>query len=441
MSETLLEKEDSSRVSRKTVYPRLGSRLPSSMDNDYFSSNNNLFDFDTISDDLKHHRYSRSKLRSHLCRFLLGLHSYPLLIIIFSFFIGLAFFGIPMALIYFNNKQNIINPIIFILFFSISFSILLLLIRCRDDIKNKLNYGAKWERKNFLKNLGLSLTLIILSVSAFFLRNLYNQIIEFIDNFNDDEDDKKQYSYDFFMKYIINISCYLIGEKSNEKICIKKENQELLYNDLRICCVPLVIFCFNKIIKIIIIQVKHTFPNILVFFNFFLFTFLIILFPYISKIEIFSLSLISLIEIILLSLIFLGYIIWTICEIYKLLSNPKDKNFGINRYECSQILFILLFDVVNIFGASFIYISLLICYFSSNNIFELYDNLNILILISQMLKIGFLLLIISNSYYYGHHLLSLIFRPIALQYTPAKLKENYVRIKNRNYSSFSGSTL
>ena len=47
------------------------------------------------------------------------------------------------------------------------------------------------------------------------------------------------------------------------------------------------------------------------------------------------------------------------------------------------------------------------------------------------LKIGFLLSIISNSYYYGHHLLALIFRPIALKYAPSKLKQNYIRVNRK----------
>ena len=48
---------------------------------------------------------------------------------------------------------------------------------------------------------------------------------------------------------------------------------------------------------------------------------------------------------------------------------------------------------------------------------------------------GFLLCIICNSYYYVHHLLSLIFRPIALQYAPPKLKEDYYIMANINPSS------
>ena len=47
------------------------------------------------------------------------------------------------------------------------------------------------------------------------------------------------------------------------------------------------------------------------------------------------------------------------------------------------------------------------------------------------LKIGFLLIIIGNSYYFGHYLLSLIFRPISIQYAPYELKNEYYIKANR----------
>ena len=423
MSDYLLEREKestSSYKSKKTGYPN-------SMDNEYGSSKENIFDFYNESNEIDNLSkiYTKSKLRRCLCKILAGLYSFPILIIILSFCIGMTLFGIPMLFIYFNILGNIIKPIIFILLFSIFFSIILIIIRIIDDKKTPKNIGAKWERKNILKNLGLSITLMILTVSAFFFHHFFDKIIskegqlELINNSKKDEND---YCCDFIMKYIIG--CYLVEEERQYDNQIKESSDEILENlfdDLRISCIPLVIFGFNKIIKIIIIEVKYTFSNLLVFFNFFLLTVLIILFPYFSKSY---RSIISIIEIILLSLIFLGYITWTICEIYKLFYNPKDKSFGINKYNCCQILFIFLFYLMNIFGSLWIYFSILFSYFA-------YINYNLQLI---LLKVGFLLLTISNSYYYGHHLLSLIFRPIALEYIPAPQKKYY----KRAYSSFTG---
>ena len=71
-------------------------------------------------------------------------------------------------------------------------------------------------------------------------------------------------------------------------------------------------------------------------------------------------------------------------------------------------------------------------YINYNNKEETFKDLKIAL---YLLKIGFLFFIMSNSFYYGHYFLSLIFRPIALQYAPIKLKENYVR-SSKNLSSY-----
>ena len=51
------------------------------------------------------------------------------------------------------------------------------------------------------------------------------------------------------------------------------------------------------------------------------------------------------------------------------------------------------------------------------------------------LKIGFLLCVLNNSYYYGHQILSIIFRPISIQYAPVKLKKFYIKA-NKNLASY-----
>lgn len=401
-----------------------------------------LFEFDRISDTLKH-IHSNSRIRNNLSRVLSKFYSYPILIIIFSFLIGLLFFGVPMLFIFFQVFENIIKPIIFIILISLFFSISIIIIRIIDDKKHKFNIGAKWERKNILKNIGLSLTLIILTIESFLFHSFFNDIINYKKKNELDliyeNNNIIQYNnniYDFIMRYIIN--CFLVDE--NE---IKNKNFEVnniieklvlnkLHNSLVIACIPFIIFCTNKIIKIMIIEVKYTIPQLIVFLNsFFLCSFIFILHFFYDDKNI-KWHIISLIELIVIILIFLGYIFWIINAIYKLYKNPKDKNFAINKYDFCHISIILFFDLLNFIGTSLMIISIIISFTNYVNEYETYkDLINIIFL----LKFGFLLCVISNSYYYGHHLLSLIFRPISLQYAPVKLKRYYI-IANKNMNIF-----
>ena len=396
---------------------------------------NNIFEFNKVTYSLKH-IYSKSKIRTKLANILSELYSYPILIIVFSFIIGLILYGIPMLLIYFRIFTNALVPIIFIIIESIFFSLLIIIIRLIDDKKNKLNFGAKWQRKNFCKNLGLSLTLIILLTSAFLLYNSFNNIIQNKQQLINERDKifRLEYKKDFFIKYIIN--CIIIQGNT-----IENENAKFLnyidyniaidfYKSLMISCIPLFIFCFNKIIKTIVIKVKYTFSNLLLYINFFLFMIMIyITYYFYYKKNIIFWSIISIIEIVLLGFIYIGYMLWTLGSMYKLCKNPKDKNFTIYKYDCNQIFLIFCIGIINISGAHLIFTSLLLYFLSY--LLDHNDDDQDLSIILLTLKIGFILITISNSYYYGYHLLSLIFRPIALQYAPARLKKNYILVNRK----------
>ena len=78
------------------------------------------------------------------------------------------------------------------------------------------------------------------------------------------------------------------------------------------------------------------------------------------------------------------------------------------------------------------FISILLNFVNFINKEETFRDLKLATLV---LKIGFMVFTLSNSFYYGHYFLSLIFRPIALQHAPIKLKENYVR-STKNLSSY-----
>ena len=439
MSEFLLDKESYSENTQKMSTP-IGS------ENEELSSStkNNLFEFDIIADTLKH-IYSKSKLKKNLSSALSIFYTYPILIILFSFLIGSFFFGLSMLFIFFKIFENLMKPIIFIILFTLVFCISLIIIRVIDDFKNQGNLGAKWERNNIVKILGISLTLIILTIGAFFFHAFINNLLAYKNkndillNYNEikyNNYDKKSFENNFFLIYIIN--CFLLDKsqiESENSIISNYFGDEILkklHMSLLISCIPLFIFCFNKLIKVFLIEVKFTIPKFIIYINFFFFIILIFIDHSFFDKNNFNWFIISLIEIILLSLIYLGFILLKINSVYKLNKNPKDKNFTINKFDLGLLFLIFTFDLIDLIGSSLIYMSLLINFinYAYNN--ETYKDLNNSVL---FLRIGFLLCIISNSFYYGHFLLSLIFRPIALQYAPVKLKKFYIRA-NRNLGSF-----
>lgn len=423
-------------------YDKTSESIKSKAQNDESINTVNFFEFDIVTDTLKH-IHSGSKIRKNLSSTLANFYSYPILIIIFSFLTGLIFMGVPMIVIYLKIFQNLMKPIIFLILLSLFFSILIIIVHIIDDKRNKVSILAKWERKIVFKNIGLSLTLIILVVGAFLMHNFFDDILEKINNDNMDliyDDNNEAYVevHDFIIKYIIN--CFLFNETkiNNDKLKVKYYINEPdsvwtdLHFSLLIACIPLFIFIMNKLIKSIIIEVKYTVAQLIIFINSFI-LFILIFFTHFLKYDRNSYwEVISILEIILLGFIYFGYIYWTIHSIYKFCKNPKDKSFSIDRYDLSHIIIIILFDIINIIGYTLIYLSILGNFINLAFKDETLYDLKIVLL---LLKIGFLLTIVSNSYYYGHHLLSLIFRPIAIQYTPAKLKKYYIRA-NKKLSAF-----
>ena len=127
-----------------------------------------------------------------------------------------------------------------------------------------------------------------------------------------------------------------------------------------------------------------------------------------------------------LLLISVGYIFWTILSLYNFYQNPKDKSFAIYKYKRLEFLLISFFYIINIIGTVLMVMALVKNFIDNANNNEQFKNFKSSLL---YLKIGFILNVISNSYYYGHYMLSLIFRPIALEYAPAKLKQYCIRSK------------
>lgn len=415
----------------------------SSSDNDFFlvKDESNYIVIDALK-----HIHPRSKLKRRLAYILGTFYSCQISFIFISLTIGVLILGIPLLLIYNNLISNIAIPFLIIAIFSLIFSFLLIVVRIWDGIANKTGFLQKWERKNIFKNIGTIFTLIILIISIGFILNLCSKITDYK---NDEKividisgsTMSKELTADYLFKYIINMAFFSPNDvnSNNEDYNIKfyvndDEDINILRKKLIFILIPLLIICFNKIIKCFIIEVKFTIAQLIFFFgSFFCCLLSIIINNYkIEDLINLNIGVISIFELILIIIIYIGYISWIFHSSFRLIRNPKDKNFSIRKYTLFNIILILLFDLATLIGASFIILSFI--YFNVS-ILNGEENLKNLKISFKILKLGYLLLIIGNSYYYGHYLLSMIFRPISIQYSPYELKNyKYIKAKRNLYN-------
>ena len=401
------------------------------------------FNFDITVDTLKH-IYSKSNLRKKLANILAFLYTSPTYIILFSFLIGLIFFSLPLFLIYFHIYYNFMTAFIVLIIIAFILFTTHFAIRLFDDIKNKVGITTKWERKNLIITFGIILTLFIMTFGIYLLNQFFDDILMY----NEDEQLKIVYEpeegdendkiiiKDFLIKYVVN--CFLLNVKKIKNNEAKVTNYIRDYSiiidlmhKLQKCSIPFLIYSFNKLIQTIIIQIKYTIPKIIFFSSIFCLCIIMIIKEKIfkEKEENFFLSFLQMVFIILITF---AYLSWCISCMWRRYKKPKDKNFAIERYELSQLILIYIFEFMNLIAILIMFISIIMNYINYNNKEETFKDLKIAL---YLLKIGFLVFIMSNSFYYGHYFLSLIFRPIALQYAPIKLKENYVR-SSKNLSSY-----
>ena len=401
------------------------------------------FDFDTTVDTLEH-IYSKSSLRKKLAKILAIFYKYPSYIILFSFLIGLIFFCLPLLLIYFQVFDNFMLAFLIVAIINLILCFTQIAIRCFDDKTNNVGITPKWERKNIIISIGLILSLIIFIVGIYYLETFFDDVLRY---YNDDklkiiyekedgDDNDKIFINDFFIKYMVN--CFLLNMKKIKNNDAHVTNYISYYsiiteliNKLKLAAIPFLIYSFNKLIQTIIIQIKYTIPKLIFFSSIFCLCILMIIKNslYKEKEEIFYLSFIQMTLIILITF---GYLSWCVSCMWRRYKKPKDKNFAIEKYEPSQLILIFIFDLMNIISILAMFISVLLNYINFNNKDETFKDLTIVV---YLLKFGFLCFILSNSFYYGHYFLSLIFRPIALQYAPIKLKDNYVR-NSKNLSTY-----
>ena len=382
----------------------------------------------------------RSCYKGPLIRMLINIYLHHILIIIFSFILGIIFFGLPMIFIYINLFENITTPLLIICSFGLLFSLLYIIIPCIDSKKNKYMLSAKPERKNLFRNIGNIFLFLLLLATSFFANNFYSDFLK-------DKDDKikfdynESYSYgsevlssDFIFKYIIYfllIDYDKIKKLKGQRIQMIFEEWDIntLRYDMIYMNIPLLVITFFTLIKIFIIEVKQTVEKVLLFGGIFTLLFFqcYINSNAIEHLKGKNLFIVSLFQNALIIIILFGYILWNVNYTLLFIKKRKDNNFAIRRYKKYFINIIIIIDIITCLGYGIVALSLLYCFISFNYNKSNTDNedfehfYNSLII----LKIGFFPIILGNSYYFGYYFLSSIFRPLAIYYPPYELKNSH----------------
>lgn len=412
----------------------------------YFGSSSSQED-DLIYETLKYIKV-KSCYKKGLLRSLANLYKNQAAIIIYSFLLGLIFFGIPMIFIYIKLFTNAALPLLIICLFGLIFSIISIVIPYIDSKKYKYFLSAKPERKNLFRHIGNIFLFLLLILSVFFAYIFYKDFLEDKDEKIKFDYNSSYYSYDsqvlssdFIFKYII----YLLMIDNDKIKGIKERKIRMIFDnwdmnrlryDLINMCIPLLIITFFSLIKIFIVEVRQTIEKVIFFGGVFTLLFFqcYINSNAIENLKGKNLIIASIFQNAIIVIILLGYILWNVNYTLSFIKERKDKNFAIRMLRNYFIYIIIIIDIITCFGYGIVVMSLLYCFisFNFNKDSENFKHLYISLII---LKIGFFPIILGNSYYFGYYFLSLIFRPLT-HYAPYQLKNSHYVKYNRKLLNF-----
>ncbi len=370
---------------------------------------------------------SRSPMKTCLSHTLGTFHSYPLLLIMIEIYLGLLFIGLPIFfIIYLNIFENKIISFLIIILISLIFSLGIMIIRYLDDKKHNLSSLVRWQRNNLVSNFGISLNLLILILPAFYIFKLYNDLQEELWEHKEKNDLKMNYFYSFI------IDLYYFTHDKNNMTCVDdnfaKDDKinKIIKDNLFYASIPLFIISFFKIVNGILIKMKYYLEHIIFYLIIFIFCLLNIIL-YKNEIE---KNVISLTQIIVIILLLSIYIIWIIHSFIIKIKYNKDKCFGIRNYKKRHLFIILLFDILLFTGTSIILTAFIFYYINYIGNNELFVEINI---IKFLFKLGLGLSSLGFTYYYRHHLMKMIMKPISFEFIPSELMyENFIKIKRDN---------
>lgn len=386
--------------------------------------------------------HPKSKIRQCLLKSLNTYHSHPLLFFFMQFLIGFLFVLGPLAAFYYYfliNKQYMISiiPIIATISSLTFLSFIFIFIRSCDDQRNKGRLIATWERGNILTLLklvfkgGLLIWFTVVLFKLFvFCGNIVNQISLV-------EINGKEIKQCFLYKLIF----YALMIQGNIKTNPEYLNSKLLFNyggldeekitmsikfKIYMIMIPLLFVSFFTFIKVLFIKVKRFWSK----FFCSLLSFINILYFIITNVTTIDTSLqyiFDYIQFSLLSLLFISKIAsWLLYNIPHICKR-KDSSFQFRRLPIRYITLYFLIDCINLTGYCILLVGVIISFESISN-----ESRNSISNIFLCGRTSFILLSVSNAVYFGHFFMELLYKPIAVEYIPAKLKDSRYMHCSRN---------
>ena len=386
--------------------------------------------------------HPKSKMRQCLLKSLSTYHSHPLLFFFMQLFIGSLFVLSPLAAFYYCfiiNKQYAISIIpIIVTISSLTFlSFIFIFIRSCDDQRNKGRLIATWERGNILTLLklffkgGLLIWFTVVLFKFFvFCGSIVNQISLV-------EINGKEIKQCFLYKLIF----YAVIIQGKLKIDTEYLNSKLLFNfgnlneeeitkniKFKIYMIMLPVLCisFFTFIKVLFVKVKKFWSK----FFCSLLSFINILYFIVTNVITIDTSLQYIFDYIQFSLISLLLIAkiaaWLLYNVRRLCKR-KNSSFQFRRLPTCYITLYFLIDCINLTGYCVLLVGVIISFESISN-----ESRNAISNIFLCGKTSFVFLSVSNALYFGHFFLELLYKPIAVEYIPAKLKDSRYMHCSRN---------
>ena len=386
--------------------------------------------------------HPKSKIRQFLLKSLNTYHAYPLLFLFMQFLIGTLFVLGPLATFYFyfiihKNYTISIIPIIVTISSLTFLSFLFIFIRSCDDQRNKGRLIATWERGNILTLMKLFFKggfLIWFTVVLFKLFVFCGSVVNQISLV---EINGKEIKQCFLYKLIF----YLLLISGKFQTGIEYLNSKFLFNyggldeeeitmtlkfKINMIMIPLLFVSFFTFIKVLFVKIKRfwskLFCSLLSFINILFFIITNVITIKTSLLHIFDYIQFSLICLLILSKI-VGWLLYNIHRLCK----RKDSSFQFRRLPIRYTTLYFLIDCINLTGYCILLVGVIISFQSISN--ESQNSISHIFLCG---KISFILLSVSNAVYFGHFFLELLYKPIAVEYIPAKLKDSRYMHCSRN---------
>ena len=219
----------------------------------------------------------------------------------------------------------------------------------------------------------------------------------------------------FFSKILFNFG------KLNEEEITKKIKFRIY-----MVVLPLLFISFFTFIKVLFVKVKRFwskfFCSLLSFVNILYFIVTNVITIDTSLQYIFDYIQFSLIGLFLLSKIS-AWLLYNIRQLCK----RKDSSFQFRRLPIRYITLYFLIDCINLTGYCILLVGVIISFESISN--ESRNKISNIFLCGET---AFVFLSVSNALYFGHFFLELLYKPIAVEYIPAKLKDSRYMHCSRN---------